>query len=117
MAVPRVGLCPAAGARAEAQARDVAAIAPAAPVGACGVAVTHRIRNRHFARARGCLRPGAAFAAILGGRQGPGGSPERAMSHRPPKEDMKKPQHTAKEKRAIKQQKKHAGDATPLIKH
>lgn len=36
------------------------------------------------------------------------------MSHRPPKESKKKPQHTAKEKKAIKQQKKHAGDALPL---
>jgi hypothetical protein len=39
------------------------------------------------------------------------------MSHQPPKENKKKAQHTAKEKRAIKQQKKHAGDPMPLIKH
>ena len=39
------------------------------------------------------------------------------MSHQPPKENKKKAQHTAKEKRAIKQQKKRAGDVVPLIKH
>jgi hypothetical protein len=39
------------------------------------------------------------------------------MSHRPPKEDKKKALLTPKEKKAIKQQKKHAGDSTPLIKH
>lgn len=39
------------------------------------------------------------------------------MSHQPPKENKKKAQYTAKEKRAIKQQKKRVGDAVPLIKH
>ena len=39
------------------------------------------------------------------------------MSHKPPKEDKKKPLLTPKEKRAIKKQKKHAGEAIPLIKH
>jgi len=39
------------------------------------------------------------------------------MSHKPPKEGKKKPAMTPKEKKAIKQQKKHAGDAVPLIKH
>ena len=39
------------------------------------------------------------------------------MSHRPPKEDKKKPQHTPKEKKAIKQQKKRAVDVAPFIKH
>jgi hypothetical protein len=39
------------------------------------------------------------------------------MSHRPPKEDKKKAQLTPKEKKTIKQQKKHAGEAGPLIKH
>ena len=39
------------------------------------------------------------------------------MSHAPPKQGKKKPQHTPKEKKAIKQQKKHAGDAVPLIRH
>ena len=39
------------------------------------------------------------------------------MSHRPPKEDKKKPQHTPKEKKMIKQQKKRAIDAPTLIKH
>jgi hypothetical protein len=38
------------------------------------------------------------------------------MSHQPPKESKKKPQHTPKEKKAIKQQKRHAGDAVPFIK-
>ena len=33
------------------------------------------------------------------------------------KETKKKAQHTPKEKRKIKQQKKHATDAVPLIKH
>ena len=39
------------------------------------------------------------------------------MSHQPPKQNKKKPQHTAKEKKVLKQQKKHVGDPTPLIKH
>ena len=39
------------------------------------------------------------------------------MSHQPPKESKKKPQHTPKEKRTIKQQKKHTGDPPPFIKH
>ncbi len=38
------------------------------------------------------------------------------MSHQPPKEGKKKALLTPKEKKAIKQQKKHAGDASPLIK-
>ena len=38
------------------------------------------------------------------------------MSHQPPKQNKKKPQHTAKEKKSIKQQKKHANDAPPFIK-
>ena len=37
------------------------------------------------------------------------------MSHQPPKETKKKSQHTAKEKKAIKEQKKHEGDAKPLL--
>lgn len=39
------------------------------------------------------------------------------MSHQPPKENKKKPQHTAKEKKSIKQQKKRAGDREPFTKH
>lgn len=39
------------------------------------------------------------------------------MSHQPPKENKKKPQHTPKEKKTLKQQKKHGGDAVPFIKH
>jgi len=39
------------------------------------------------------------------------------MSHQPPKESKKKAQHTAKEKKQIKQQKKQVGDAVPFIKH
>ncbi len=39
------------------------------------------------------------------------------MSHNPPKESKKKAQHTAKERRQIKQQKKHASDAASLIRH
>lgn len=38
------------------------------------------------------------------------------MSHKPPKEAKRKPLLTPKEKKVIKQQKKHAGDAVPLIK-
>jgi hypothetical protein len=59
----------------------------------------------------------AVFGLIVSGRHGCGESQERAMSHQPPKENKKKAQHTAKEKKTIKQQKKHAGDAVPLIKH
>jgi hypothetical protein len=39
------------------------------------------------------------------------------MSHRPPKENKKKPQHTPKQKKTIKQQKKRAIDAAPIIKY
>ena len=39
------------------------------------------------------------------------------MSHQPSKESKKKPRHSQKEKKAIKQQKKHACDAALLIKH
>jgi hypothetical protein len=38
------------------------------------------------------------------------------MSHQPPKESKKKAQHTPKEKKAIKQQKKRTSDAVPFIK-
>jgi hypothetical protein len=48
---------------------------------------------------------------------GPGDPQERTMSHQPPKESKKKSQHTQKEKKTIKQQKKHASDAAPFIKH
>jgi hypothetical protein len=47
-----------------------------------------------------------------------GATEEQDMSHQPPKENKKKPQHTAKEKRNIKKQKKQAGDAPPFgVKH
>ena len=39
------------------------------------------------------------------------------MAHQPPKQSKKKAQHTAKEKRTLKQQKKHASDTPPFIKH
>ncbi len=39
------------------------------------------------------------------------------MSHQPPKENKKQPQYTPKEKKKIKQQRKHAGDTAPFIKH
>ena len=38
------------------------------------------------------------------------------MSHQPPKQNKKKPQHTPKEKKAIKEQKKHATEAPAFIK-
>jgi hypothetical protein len=41
---------------------------------------------------------------------------EQTMSHQPPKQSKKKAQHTAKEKKSIKQQKKHAGNQAPFIK-
>jgi NTE family protein len=37
--------------------------------------------------------------------------------HKPPKQDKKKPLLSPKEKKAAKQQKKHAADVAPLIKH
>jgi hypothetical protein len=46
----------------------------------------------------------------------PAGDQERTMSHQPPKQNKKAPQHTAKEKKTLKQQKKHAGDAPAFIK-
>ena len=51
------------------------------------------------------------------GRHGLGDTEERPMSHQPPKTSKKKPQHTPKEKKTIKQQKKHAGETAPFIKH
>jgi hypothetical protein len=39
------------------------------------------------------------------------------MSHQPPKESKKKAQHTLKEKKAIKQQKKQTTGAVPFLKH
>jgi hypothetical protein len=50
------------------------------------------------------------------GRRGLGDLQERTMSHQPPKENKKKAQHTPKEKKTLKQQKKHSGDAVPFIK-
>ena len=38
------------------------------------------------------------------------------MSHQPPKQGKKKSQHTPKEKKTLKQQKKHAADVAPFIK-
>lgn len=38
-------------------------------------------------------------------------------THKPPKQQKKKPQHSPKEKKTIKQQKKHQGDPVPLIVH
>ena len=46
----------------------------------------------------------------------PGGDEESTMSHQPPKQNKKAPQHTAKEKKTLKQQKKHAGDTPAFIK-
>ena len=54
---------------------------------------------------------------IVAGRRRLGDALERAMSHQPPKESKKKPQHTPKEKKMLKQQKKHMGDTVPFIKH
>jgi hypothetical protein len=39
------------------------------------------------------------------------------MAHQPPKENKKKPKLTAKEKKTIKQQKKHPAGTTPFGKH
>jgi hypothetical protein len=66
--------------------------------------------------AREGLRP-AGLWPIVAGRHGLGDPQERTMSHQPPKESKKKPQHTPKEKKTIKQQKKHASDTAPFIKH
>jgi hypothetical protein len=52
-----------------------------------------------------------------GWRHGHSGPQEPTMSHQPPKENKKKPQHTPKEKKAIKQQKKQASAAPSLIKY
>jgi hypothetical protein len=41
---------------------------------------------------------------------------EPNMSHQPPKQGKKKSQHTPKEKKTIKLQKKHASDVAPFIK-
>ena len=54
---------------------------------------------------------------IVAGRHGLGDTQERTMSHQPPKESKKKAQHTLKEKKTIKQQKKQASGTAPFIKH
>jgi len=54
---------------------------------------------------------------IVRGRRHSGVALEPDMSHQPPKENKKKAQHTAKEKKTIKQQKKQAGQTVPFIKH
>jgi hypothetical protein len=59
----------------------------------------------------------AGLWPILRGRRRPGDPQERTMSHQPPKQSKKKPQHTPKEKKTLKQQKKHTSDAAPFIKH
>jgi hypothetical protein len=64
----------------------------------------------------GGLRP-AGHWPIVTWRQRLGEPQERTMSHQPPKTSKKKAAHTAKEKKTIKQQKKHAGDAAPFLKH
>jgi len=54
--------------------------------------------------------------AYSDGPPDPGDPQERTMSHPSPKQSKKKAQHTAKEKKTIKQQKKHAADAAPFLK-
>ena len=39
------------------------------------------------------------------------------MAHQPPKQGKKAPQHTPKEKKTLKQQKKHASDTPPFFKN
>jgi hypothetical protein len=63
------------------------------------------------------VTPRAFTGPIVTWRHGHGDPQERTMSHQPPKENKKKPQHTPKEKKAIKQQKKHASNTAPFIKH
>lgn len=60
--------------------------------------------------------PAEGLWLIVTGRHGPGDPQERTMSHQPPKTSKKKAQHTPKEKKTIKQQKKHASEAAPFIK-
>jgi hypothetical protein len=55
-------------------------------------------------------------SAYSAGTPSSGAHQEQTMSHQPPKQNKKKPQHTAKEKKSIKQQKKHASDQAPFIK-
>jgi hypothetical protein len=50
-------------------------------------------------------------------RRDPGERQERPMSHQPPKESKKKAQHTLKEKKVIKQQKKQGSETAPFLKH
>ncbi len=56
-----------------------------------------------------CLRAGVVLLFSLDQK-------EHTMSHQPPKQNKKKAQHTAKEKKSIKQQKKHASEHVPFIK-
>jgi hypothetical protein len=67
----------------------------------------------------GILRALAGTSAYsrAGVQSASGAEGENMKSHKPPKQDKKKPLLSPKEKKAIKQQKKHAGDAAPLIRH
>ena len=84
--------------------------------GGCG-----SIRGFRFSLLFGCEeRAGAiviwSFLAYSGRAEYVGGQQERRMARQPPKQNKKKAQHTAKEKKSIKQQKKHASDQVPFIK-
>ena len=63
------------------------------------------------------LRNGFDVWPMVRERHGLGDQQERPMSHQPPKENKKKPRYTSKEKKKIKQQRKHASDTAPFIKH
>ena len=67
--------------------------------------------------ARPAIRTPKELWLIVGIRPVPAIREERPMSHQPPKTSKKKPQHTPKEKKSIKQQKKHAGESPSFIKH
>jgi hypothetical protein len=75
----------------------------------------HRVEGTRLRRPRHVALRNARVRPIVTGRVG---NPEEpTMSHQPPKQNKKKPQHTAKEKKTIKQQKKHASDQAPFIKN
>jgi hypothetical protein len=67
----------------------------------------------------GACAPFPAGSAYSRGAPHPGIGAEgtKTMSHKPPREDKKKALLTPKEKKALKQQKKQAGDVVPLARH
>ena len=98
-------------------ARAIAEIRPLAADSLYCSFVTHRVDS--LPRGTPAFRPGTTRTAYSLNRSTKFIDSIRGstMAHQPPKQQKKKPQQSPKEKKAIKQQKRHAGEAVPLIRH